>query len=209
MVERFLPPDKKIHLRGLFYPFVGTGDAIDPGGKPWVNTDERWTWLTEKAAKPARWLGYASFDRIIDERNAPAEIFVPDSSPVFASLDPGTVVEVPELAAALPAFACPDWIPRQRYRIILIGENVSLSTILRPIAEEAGTELLLMTGEISDTRVYEFAQRANEDGRSAVVFTFPTSTQPDTRCPLALAGSCRRCEICSIPSLASKFTPSP
>jgi hypothetical protein len=29
-----------------------------------------WTWLVERAAKAARWLGYVPFDRLIDQRNA-------------------------------------------------------------------------------------------------------------------------------------------
>ena len=188
MVERFLPPDEKIHLRGLFYRLVGAGDVADPGGKPWVNAEERWTWFTEKAAKAARWLGYVPFSRIIDERNAPAQIFVRAVGSTSARLHPGAVIEVPDLAGALPAFYCPDdWIPRQRYRMILIGEKVSLSPILQPIAEEIGGELLLPTGEISDTQIHEFAQRANEDGRMAVVFYFSDFDPAGHQMPISVS----------------------
>ena len=44
-----------IHLRGLHYRFVARGDVLKPDGKPYVNDDANWTWLSEIAAKAARW----------------------------------------------------------------------------------------------------------------------------------------------------------
>jgi hypothetical protein len=58
------------------------------------------------------------------------------------------------------------------YRIIFVGEKVSLKPILLPLAERVEGELLLPTGELSDTLIFEMAQRAAEDGRPVVVFYF-------------------------------------
>jgi hypothetical protein len=44
--------------------------------------------------------------------------------------------------------------------------------VLRPIAEEIGAEMLLPTGESSDTMIYGMAARAAEDGRPLAVLYF-------------------------------------
>ncbi len=62
--------------------------------------------------------------------------------------------------------------PRQKYRIVLFGEKTSLQDILLPIAELIGGELLLPTGEASETIVAELADRCDADGRPAVVLYF-------------------------------------
>jgi hypothetical protein len=52
-----------------------------PNGLPYANTNESWEWLSGTASKAARLLGYVPFERIVDERNAPPQIFVPSASP--------------------------------------------------------------------------------------------------------------------------------
>jgi hypothetical protein len=69
-VARFLGADRRIHLRGFLYVLVAGGDVEKPDGATFANTDENWVWLQARAAKPARWLGYVPFERIVDERNA-------------------------------------------------------------------------------------------------------------------------------------------
>jgi hypothetical protein len=58
------------------------------------------------------------------------------------------------------------------HRIILMGEKASLASILQPIAKEIGGEMLLVTGESSKTRIYQAMDRANADGRPAVILYF-------------------------------------
>ena len=60
---------------------------------------------------------------------------------------------------------------RQPYRVVLIGEKTSLSEPLHPIAREIGAELLLPTGDASDTMFAAMAGRA-DDGRPAIVLYF-------------------------------------
>src|SRR5262249_38981904 len=159
-----------IHLRGLHYRISSAGAIQRPDGKPYLNTDDCWEWLQEDAAKAGRWLGYVPFERIIDERNAPAEIYVPEALTPSGFLSCGGWVELPlSLEDTLPKFYLRDFTALQSYRIVLIGEKVSLRDILLPITQQVGGELLLPTGEASDTMVAELAQRAAVDGRPAVV----------------------------------------
>jgi hypothetical protein len=172
-VARFLDVSARIHLRGLHYLISSAGDAAKPNGTPYVNTDEDWEWLQEKASKAARWLGYTAFEKIIDERNAPAEVYVPYASRPSAMLSPGSRIEVPlELESAMPHWLSGGFEGRQAYRLCLIGEKTSLRTILLPIAEQYGTELLLPTGESSETMIAESAGRAAADARPLVVLYF-------------------------------------
>src|SRR5262245_36189021 len=62
--------DRRIHLRGLHYAIVVTGDTVKPDGSIYRNTEDDWLWLSQTAGKSARWLGYIPFDRIFDNRNA-------------------------------------------------------------------------------------------------------------------------------------------
>jgi len=146
-----------------------------PQGKPYTNTDDNWEWLCEYASKAARWLGYVAFERIVDERNAAPEVFVADqlSSPE-PILSYGSRIELPlSLEQALPEFICSPGFPvRQPYRIIVVGEKTSLGPVLRPIAALVKGEMLLPTGEASDTMVAELAARIAFDGRKAVVLYF-------------------------------------
>jgi hypothetical protein len=173
-IERFLGPIATVHLRGLHYRVSSAADVRTPNGLPYTNTDPEWEWLQEYAAKAGRWLGYVPFARIVDERNAPPEIYVMESilSPQ-SFLSGGSGIELPlSLDDALPKFHLSNFAAQQPYRIILFGEKISLRDILLPIAQVVRGELLLPTGEASDTMVAELAQRVNADGRPAVVLYF-------------------------------------
>jgi hypothetical protein len=69
----------RIHLRGFHYRLVARGDITMPNGKPYINDNKCFSWLN-LAAKPARWLGYVDFDRIVDNRNEPPLILVPEDT---------------------------------------------------------------------------------------------------------------------------------
>jgi hypothetical protein len=174
MVERFVGGSGTVHLRGLHYRVSTAGGVQMPNGKPYVNTDECWEWLCGDAAKAARWLGYVAFERIVDERNAPPELFVAEAGSPNPFLSCGSRIELPlSLEQAFPEFICAPGFPaRQPYRIILFGEKTSLGPVLRPIAQMVGGEMLLPTGEASETMVAELAARAALDGRQAVVLYF-------------------------------------
>ena len=99
-----LVPQGRVHLRGLFYRIVAAGDVRKPDGEVFTNTLDNWIWLTTRAAKAARWLGYVPFERIRDERNEAPRVFPPSRSPsagdgTFAN---GSAIEIPELRGLLP-----------------------------------------------------------------------------------------------------------
>ena len=58
------------HLRGVHYVIVSLNNVIRPDtGKVYVNDEDCWDFLQNKAAKFARWLRYLPFTRIDDHRN--------------------------------------------------------------------------------------------------------------------------------------------
>ncbi len=175
-VNRFLRPTQTIHLRGMHYLISSSSDVRRPDRATlYTNDNEAWEWLTEHAAKAARWLGFVPFERIVDERNAPPEIFVPPIPPKpWVDLFSGSSIDIPIVPggrSVLPHFLCRDFAVAQKYRIILFGEKISLQPVLLPLAQEYGTELLLPTGEATDTMIAELAARC-ASGRAAVVLYF-------------------------------------
>ena len=164
-------PYGAVHLRGLHYRPVAAGDVVKPYGVLYINRDADWTWLQIQPAKAGRWL-YVQFDRIIDERNAEPELVVsepgahPDRRPI-RFISAGCSIEVPSAPTVLPYVYCDQLAQKQPYRIILIGEKTSLGPVLR--ASDHWDELLLPTGEASDTMIAEMPGRAADDGRLAVV----------------------------------------
>ena len=54
-VERFIPPERKIHQRGVYYAIVSAGDVIKPDGDAFAGTDENAEFVKE-ACRLARWL---------------------------------------------------------------------------------------------------------------------------------------------------------
>ena len=70
-LARLYGPAQRAHWRGIHYAIVSDGKIRKPNGEIYRNTNDDWEWLIINPAKAARWLGYVSFDRIIDQRNSP------------------------------------------------------------------------------------------------------------------------------------------
>jgi hypothetical protein len=92
-----------IHLRGLFYVLVAAADVKKPGGEPFTNTDENWTWLADTAAKAARWLGYLPWESITDERNSAPVIYTTEHADPGWSIGINLNVGVPMLEVLPPS----------------------------------------------------------------------------------------------------------
>jgi hypothetical protein len=60
--------------------------------------------------------------------------------------------------------------PSQPYRLGLIGEKSSLLPVVEPIAQHYSIDVVLDTGDASDSHCYQMAKRAADDGRPFVVF---------------------------------------
>jgi hypothetical protein len=169
-LARFYGSTKPAHWRGLHYSIIMAKVKIrKPGGLIYKNTEEDWIWLSEKAGKAARWLGYIPFDRIIDKRNnAPIIHRVAKIEPqatVLAGLD----VELPDDIAPMPS--ADGFVARQAFSFACFGEKASLEEVCLPWAEQYQVDLYLGTGETSDTLIYQIARDAVADERPLVVFT--------------------------------------
>jgi hypothetical protein len=183
-------PYGTIHLRGLHYRLVAKADVLRPDtGRRYVNDDEAWLFLTSKAAKAGRWLGYVPFERIVDERNAPPQLYTINTLELpEPELYAGSSVQIPYVDSAVPHFTCMGEFPRrQPYRLCFIGEKTSLEPILLPIVQSINGELLLPTGEATDTMVAELAARAAQDGRPTVVFYFSDFDPAGNQMPVSVA----------------------
>jgi hypothetical protein len=173
-VDAFVPAGRTIHIRGLFYAIVSSSRIHLPNGAMFINDPDCYESLKD-AAEPARWLGYVAFERIHDERNEEPQIFLPEysGSPFvhFGCLDS---IEVPDLDEAMPRFTGSGgtMMAAQPFRICFIGEKSSLEDILLPIAKKVSGELILPSGDISNTLLSGIEQRAAADGRPLVVLYF-------------------------------------
>jgi hypothetical protein len=162
---------KDTHWRGLHYSLVMRKRPVKkPDGTIYQNTDEDWTWLVECAGKAARWLGYVPFDRIIDKRNAPPIINRRRREVPAAWTDASLIlIHFPDEIG--PRAYAHGFVPRQAFQFVIFGEKASLEEVVAPIAARFEADLYLVTGEISDTYVYQISKDANEDGRPLVVIT--------------------------------------
>jgi hypothetical protein len=201
MVERFWAPEDTVHLRGSHYVIGSAADVRLPDGGLYINNNEMWEWLGNKAAKAARWLGYVHPKRIVDERNAPPELYLPPYYNVKPERGSGEQIVIPSLEKALPGFTSLQWPVVQPYRIILLGEKISLRPILLPIAQMVGGELLLPTGEISDTLIYELAARCALDPRPSVVLYFSDFDPSGYQMPISVARKLQALHDLHYPSL--------
>ena len=177
-----------VHLRGLHYAVAVEGVVRKPNGEIYVNTDEgHGRWMQEHAAKAARWLGYVPFASVVDNRNDAPTVYVPAATTPYGSLiclfdfqppDPDDLRLVPVLS---------DFAPRQPYRICLCGEKASLRPILMQQALRFGCEVVLPTGEMSDTLVRGIVDRAIADGRPLVVLYFADFDPSGWQMPISVA----------------------
>ncbi len=158
--------DRRIHLRGLHYIVLG---ERKPDGTLYTNTEADWLWLSAKAGKAARWLGYIPFEKITDERNTPPVVRIfehPEPAPTISV--GGVEINVPEEIE--PRAELDDFRGVQPFKLILFGEKTSLEDVLAPIAETRMADLYLPTGEASDTMIHQMARIGAEDGRRMVIF---------------------------------------
>jgi hypothetical protein len=178
--------DRTTHLRGLHYMIVASGTATKPNGESYTNTDADWEWMSEEAAKAARWLGYIAFDRIFDARNSEPVIVVRNGKPLSPYVTVGVEVEIPEANELEPRVGIEGFQGLQPYKLVLFGEKTSLEPVLGPIAEEHKADLYLPSGEISDTLLYRMASVGAADGRHMVVMCFSDCDPSGWQMPISI-----------------------
>ena len=181
-VERFIAPGKNIHPRGVYYACVAAGDVRKPDGDLFTGTDANASWINE-ASQLARWLRYVPFERIIDNKNdTPIVRLAPSSDAPFGYAGADGLSACPHCGDNFldgldaddigVSASLADFEPRQPNKLVFFGEKTSLDDGLGPYAAEISADLYLMTGQISDTHLYQIAKNGAADGRPTVVFTF-------------------------------------
>lgn len=164
---------RQIHLRGLHYAItMAKSPMVKPDDTTYVNDSANWEWLSENAAKAARWLGYIPFDRFYDKRNATpmVRLWTPPNPEPYLSI--GLNIDIPDVEDIAPEIKVGDFRGTQPYKIVMIGEKASLEEGLAPVATEAKADLYLPTGNMSDTLVHQIAKVGSDDGRPMVILYF-------------------------------------
>jgi hypothetical protein len=195
---------RRIHIRGLHYILI---DQTKPNGKPYTNTEDDWLWLSGKAAKAARWLGYIPFDKIVDNRNAPPVVRVftpPDPQPFISS---GVDIQIPEAEDLEPRAQVFGFWGAQPCKLVLLGEKASLEDVLAPIAESRQADLYLPTGEASDTMIHDMARIGAEDGRHMVVFYLSDCDPAGWQMAISVARKLQAFRDLSYPDLSFEVRP--
>jgi hypothetical protein len=174
-IDKF-SPNRSVHLRGFHYMLIGT---IRPDGTAYANTHKCWEWI-QAAGKAARWLGHIAWDRIHDGRNedpvwlanGSADIPIVPVIERALGVSRGALlsIEIPELAELLPeiGIAC-DHKPTQGFRLGLIGEKSSLRPVVMPWARRVGADVVLDTGNASDSHIFQLVERAAADKRPFIL----------------------------------------
>jgi hypothetical protein len=204
-----------IHLRGFHYLLVASGGVVKPDGKPYENTDKDYRWMTDRAAKAARWLGLVGFERFVDRRNAAPVIFRPEPPKgepfgmAHGSMgawlrEVGGKLEIvqPTITPNLVNFG-----KRQKYFFVFFGEKSSLDPVLRPLAQQYQANMYLCAGEISDTLIYQMAADAVADGRPMVVFTFSDFDPSGRQMPVSIARKLQALRDLEFPDLEAQVVP--
>lgn len=207
-VERLIPLNRRIHLRGLHYALVAAGDVARPDGRTYINDDETWAWLVSHAAKAARWLGYVPFDRIVDARNSEPAIHraAPVSVPKpWYSVE--IAVDIPTIDDIEPQIFVEQFQPQQPYALAIFGEKTSLEDVLLPIARHYGADLYLPSGEISDTLLHHMARDAAADGRPFVVFTLADCDPAGHQMPVSIGRKLQALRDLLFPELRFSVVP--
>ena len=182
-----------IHLRGVHYVLVSV-QAVKPDGTPYMNTKKDYEWLNDRVGKPARWLRYIPFDSIIDERNEEAIISRAPRLPppetgaaVSTGYDGPILPESVSIEPAVPSPSLSNFRGEQRFCFANFGEKSSLSPVLVPFSERHAADLFIAVGELSESRAYEMAKAAVEDGRKLVCFTFSDFDPSGMQMPVSIA----------------------
>jgi hypothetical protein len=205
--SRLVGEDRRIHWRGLHYALAMAGGIRKPDGAIYVNDDDNWSWLADKASRAAKWLGYIPFDRITDSRNA---------APIIhrkPKIEPETLlavrfnIEIPEADEIDPTPIAKGFEVRQAFHFVIFGEKSSLEDAVQPIASEFEADLYLPTGEISDTLIYQIAKDTDQDGRPLVLFTLSDCDPAGWQMPISIARKLQAFKDMFFPNLQFEVVP--
>jgi hypothetical protein len=184
-----------IHVRGLHYALL---TRPKPTGEPYTTAD--WEWLI-RVTTVARWLGYVSYDRIIDQKNdAPViRIWTPADPDPYIGVN--YQVQVPDYDDLHPRVGLDGFTGAQPYRLAILGEKSSLDSVLGPIAKRYKADLFLPSGDVSNTMLHTLARVGAEDGRLLKVFYFSDCDPSGWHMPIVTAHKLRAFKVQLYPQL--------
>lgn len=159
------------HNRGIHYAVVSLGDARLPDGNPYKNDFDCWMYL-QNASNIARWLGYVSFEKVFDARNADPIIKIRSKATKGYEIDLAAQDLMPDDDDLIPTVTGNWGDARQTYQLAIYGEKTGLSNVLEPLADEYDADLYLPSGEISNTLLAKMAETAVADGRELIIAVF-------------------------------------
>ncbi len=185
-VYRAFGDERVVHLRGVHYAIVVAGDIRKPDGSVYRNVDEDWTWLCERAAKCARWLGHVPFERIADNRNNPPEIHLAENEELRPIILTQFDVGVPCIDQIGVDINVEGFVGRQPYQLAIFGEKSSVGDVVRPLAQRFGADLYLPSGEMSDSMLFGMAKKGAADGRPLILFTIADCDPAGRQMPVSM-----------------------
>jgi hypothetical protein len=124
------------------------------------------------ASNVARWLGYVSFQKVFDARNADPIIINRSKATKGYEIELMAQQLMPDDDDLIPTVSGNWGDARQAYQLAIYGEKTSLGAALGPIAQDYCSDLYLPSGEISNTLLAKMAETAADDGRELVVAVF-------------------------------------
>ena len=196
--DRFIKVDK-LHPRAMHYALLSAG-VRKPNGDVYLNLDANVDWL-EDIASVARWLGYIPWGMIRDSRN-PEPVIHPHEPPQpepYINVD--LKVYLPDENDLRPRPRLANFHGTQPYRLVLIAEKESCEPVLTPIATRFKADLFIVKGDPSDTRVWQMAKTADDDGRPMRVFYLSDCDPAGYNMPGVLAHKLRYFKEAFYPSI--------
>lgn len=198
-VQRFVRVDT-LHPRALHYA-LASAEVRKPNGDIYLNREKNVTWL-ERVGCRARWLGLIPWEMISDSRSKEPVIRERNSAEPTPFINIDLRVYLPDESDLMPRPRLRDFCAEQPYRLVLITEKESCEPVLTPIADRFNTDLYLIKGDTSDTRIWQMAKAGADDGRPMRIFYASDCDPSGYNMPGVLAHKLRCFKELFFPSLS-------
>lgn len=172
-----------VHLRRVHYWTVSqTPPILMPDGKPYENTQECWSFLTQ-AAKLARYLELVPIENIADHKNPD-----PVVNARYEHLAPGYWIETFQLADPYVTTRGIENTEAQPYHIEIWCEKSTMNDVLLPVCNRYNANLATFEGEASITACYRLIKRIdNSNGKPTRIFYISDFDPAGNSMPVATA----------------------
>ena len=178
-----------VHVRRIHYRILSQDvPVLRPDGRAYLNTTSAWALLVN-ASRDARYLGLVPSDAFVDRRNPDPEIFFEAmryGSPQVSNS--GLYLAEPDADfPALPSIVFEGEQYGQAMLVEIWCEKSTMNDVLLPIAERYGVNLVTGAGEMSETSVRLFLDRATAAGVPARILYISDFDPAGRSMPVAVA----------------------